>query len=87
MTTKKTIDEILNGYFFLNQAETMEEVQAFKGITAQERLKQDLSDLIDEIIGKDEPVSYGVVQIGNTPEEDRNELREEQRFRKQELFK
>lgn len=42
---------------------------------------------VEKIIGEDEPISYGDGQIGNTPEEDRNELRQEQRYRLKESSK
>ena len=42
-------------------------------------IKQLINSIALEVIGEDEPISYGHGQIGNTSEEDRNELRSEQR--------
>ena len=42
-------------------------------------VKQLINSIVLEAIGEDEPISYGHGQIGNTSEEDRNELRSEQR--------
>ena len=44
-----------------------------------EKLKL-LDEVRERVVGEDEPVFYGDGQIGNTPQEDRNELRSEQKF-------
>ena len=40
----------------------------------------EIQEIINECIGEDEPVNFGDRQIGNIPEEDRNELRSLIRF-------
>ena len=45
---------------------------------AKTKLRNYISEEIKAVIGSREPVYYGAGQVGNTPEEDRNELRGEQ---------
>ena len=52
---------------------------AIQSLIRTEKLKL-LDEVRERVIGKDEPVFYGDGQIGNTPQEDRNELRSEQKF-------
>ena len=52
---------------------------AIQSLIRTEKLKL-LAEVRERVIGEDEPVFYGDGQIGNTPQEDRNELRSEQKF-------
>ena len=53
--------------------------KTIQSLIRTEKLKL-LAEVRERVVGEDEPVFYGDGQIGNTPQEDRNELRSEQKF-------
>lgn len=51
--SKPTIGEILDTFFVLNQTDNLEQIESWKGLKPDDRLKEQLTQLIADIVGEE----------------------------------